>query len=143
MMDSLAYNWNDLTESLIKPTSDDSMRLKNEAIAGTPGRIKANSDSSDEIKGELRGILFLPIEVLMEILGHLTLPDTLALSRSSKSFRRILMTHTAATRNVWRAAIDNVPGLPSCPKELSEPQYAALIFSQHCTVNAFQLAEIN
>ncbi|QRW24958.1 F-box protein [Rhizoctonia solani] len=92
------------------------------------------TDSLNELEGALRGVIGLPIEILIEVLGYLALPDTLALSRSSKFFRRILMNPTAATLNVWRASIENVPGLPSCPKDLSEPQYAALIYSHHCTV---------
>ncbi|KAF8676152.1 A Receptor for Ubiquitination Targets [Rhizoctonia solani] len=92
------------------------------------------TDSLNELEGALRGVIGLPIEILIEVLGYLALPDTLALSRSSKFFRRILMNPSAATLNVWRASIENVPGLPSCPKDLSEPQYAALIYSHHCTV---------
>ncbi|ELU42957.1 F-box-like domain-containing protein [Rhizoctonia solani AG-1 IA] len=90
-------------------------------------------NSLNELEGALRGVIGLPIEILIEVLGYLALPDTLALSRSSKFFRRILMNPSAATLNVWRASIENVPGLPSCPKDLSEPQYAALIYSHHCT----------
>ncbi|KAG9119827.1 hypothetical protein FRC07_004947, partial [Ceratobasidium sp. 392] len=36
--------------------------------------------------------------------------------------------------NVWKAAEGNVEGLPSCPKELCEPQYAALVFAKHCSM---------
>ncbi|KAI0088468.1 hypothetical protein BDY19DRAFT_947765 [Irpex rosettiformis] len=33
---------------------------------------------------------------------------------------------------LWRAARLNVPGLPPCPTDLSEPAYASLVFDRHC-----------
>jgi hypothetical protein len=39
--------------------------------------------------------------------------------------------------HIWRSAERNVPGLPPCPEELCEPQYAALVFSKYCSVSMF------
>jgi len=44
------------------------------------------------------------------------------------------MTHDA--RFAWTYALSNVEGLPSCPSDLSEPQYASLAFDQHCHVGS-------
>lgn len=35
---------------------------------------------------------------------------------------------------VWKQARANVPGLPDCPLDLAEPEYAVLCFEKHCTV---------
>jgi len=35
---------------------------------------------------------------------------------------------------VWRDVRANVDGLPDCPDELTEPQYADLVFGKSCTV---------
>lgn len=39
------------------------------------------------------------------------------------------------SRGAWRLARANV-GLPDCPQELSEPEYANLVFSTECQVGA-------
>ncbi|CEL54056.1 hypothetical protein RSOLAG1IB_06765 [Rhizoctonia solani AG-1 IB] len=88
----------------------------------------------NDTKKILNNILLLPLELLIEIIAHLALPDILTLCRTNKLLRRMLMTRTVATLDLWRMAIQNIPGLPQCPKELTEPQYAALIYSQHCMV---------
>ena len=38
--------------------------------------------------------------------------------------------------SVWRSARANAIGLPACPDDLTEPQYAELVFGQHCHVRA-------
>ncbi|CAE6492021.1 unnamed protein product [Rhizoctonia solani] len=95
-----------------------------------PHKVKAPK----RIKGKLSGVLALPIEVFMEIMLYLALPDVLSLSRANKFFRQMLMTRSAATLEVWQTAVKNVPGLPPCPKDLCEPQYATLIYSKHCSM---------
>ncbi|KAJ3884202.1 hypothetical protein GG344DRAFT_60744, partial [Lentinula edodes] len=41
-----------------------------------------------------------------------------------------------STSDVWRAARENVVGLPPLPSDLNEPQYAHLIFDAYCHVGA-------
>ncbi|PPQ96931.1 hypothetical protein CVT26_005935 [Gymnopilus dilepis] len=45
--------------------------------------------------------------------------DLLNLARTSKQLRKALMTHAAAS--TWKRARRNVPQMPSCPPDLSEP----------------------
>src|SRR6188768_899373 len=35
---------------------------------------------------------------------------------------------------IWRHCRSNIPGLPKCPADLSEPQYAKLMFDLSCNV---------
>jgi hypothetical protein len=41
--------------------------------------------------------------------------------------------HASAT-TIWKAALENVLGLPSCPNDMSHPAYASLIFENTCQV---------
>ncbi|CAE6452045.1 unnamed protein product [Rhizoctonia solani] len=105
---------------------------KKRAMAKIPEPSKVKK--VNRIKGKLSGILLLPIEVFVEIMRHLALPDVLSLSRSNRFFRQMLMTRSATTLNIWRGSVDNVPGLPPCPEGLCEPQYAALIYTKYCSM---------
>ncbi|CAE7113200.1 unnamed protein product [Rhizoctonia solani] len=105
---------------------------KKRVLGTSPKQTKAKA--TNKITGGLSEMLYLPIEVFIEIIRHLALPDVLSLSRSNKFFRQTLMTRSAASLAIWRAAVENVPGLPPCPKDLCEPQYAALIYSKHCSM---------
>lgn len=39
--------------------------------------------------------------------------------------------------SVWRRARNNVIGLPECPDDLTEPQYAELVYGKTCFVSVF------
>lgn len=58
--------------------------------------------------------------------------DLLNLARTSKDFRAVLMNENSAP--FWRAARQQVEGLPDCPTFLSEPAYANLVFFNACHV---------
>ncbi|KAM5540087.1 hypothetical protein V8D89_006227 [Ganoderma adspersum] len=67
---------------------------------------------------------------LHAIASHLPPLTLLHLSRTSKGFRKILM--SKASRWVWRRALCTVPGLPACPVDLNPALYTALIFACCC-----------
>lgn len=50
----------------------------------------------------------------------------------SKEFHAVFMSCEA--RSVWSKALQGIPDLPSCPLDMSEPQYASLIFERRCHV---------
>ncbi|KAG8694865.1 hypothetical protein FRC08_008207 [Ceratobasidium sp. 394] len=83
-------------------------------------------------QGGFKGLMNMPIEIFTEIAYLLAPGDLIALARSNKFFRELLFQRSAI--NMWRRAESNVPGLPPCPRDMCEPQYAALIFSKHCTL---------
>ncbi|QRV92643.1 hypothetical protein RhiJN_20661 [Ceratobasidium sp. AG-Ba] len=82
--------------------------------------------------GKLKGLMNMPIEVFTEISKHLYPIDLILLARANKFFRALLMNRSAI--QTWQCALSNVVGLPPCPKDLCEPQYAALVFSKYCSV---------
>ena len=71
---------------------------------------------------------------MLQIFSNLLPGDLVSLSRSTKSFRQLLMRRSSIT--IWQAARRNVPDLPDCPPELSEPAYANLLFTTNCHVSA-------
>ncbi|KAF8067025.1 hypothetical protein FPV67DRAFT_1225260 [Lyophyllum atratum] len=103
--------------------------------------------------GRLKQFLDLPLDVIFAVstLPHVILlewlsnslsnkiagsfnepRDLLSLSRVTKEFRALFMSRTS--RVVWREALESVRGLPPCPPDLTEPQYASLLFEQYCFV---------
>ncbi|KAJ3556130.1 hypothetical protein NM688_g2194 [Phlebia brevispora] len=81
-------------------------------------------------RGSLQNLPAMPVDILVEILSHLRPLDILHISRTNKAFRKFLMAR--ASEFIWKRARENVPGLPPCPEDLSEPSYANLAFDTHC-----------
>jgi hypothetical protein len=74
----------------------------------------------------------------VQIFGHLNPLDILNLARTTKALRDILMRRSAIS--VWKEARSNVEGLPPCPADMTEAQYANLAFSPHCHVRPTYLS---
>ncbi|KAJ3728364.1 hypothetical protein C8R42DRAFT_638167 [Lentinula raphanica] len=72
----------------------------------------------------------MPLDVILEIFCYLEPRDLLRLARTTKDLRGILMSRSS--ENIWRIARGNVEGLPPCPVDLNEPQYANLLFESYC-----------
>ncbi|KAG9095792.1 hypothetical protein FRC06_009421 [Ceratobasidium sp. 370] len=88
-------------------------------------------------QGGLKGIMNMPVDVFAEITVHLYPVDLVLLARTTKFFRQMLMSRSFV--RIWKSAEANVKGLPPCPKELCEPQYAALVFTKNCSVGLLPL----
>ncbi|KAI0327471.1 hypothetical protein GY45DRAFT_1257028 [Cubamyces sp. BRFM 1775] len=58
--------------------------------------------------------------------------DLLQLSRTSKTVRAAVLAYR--NRPAWQAALASVEGLPLCPEQLQEPDYAALVFEKICSL---------
>ncbi|KAG8761604.1 hypothetical protein FRC11_013642, partial [Ceratobasidium sp. 423] len=119
-------------ETIVSTRDAGPSNRKKRALEEVPESSKVKK--INKIKGKLSGMLSLPIEVFTEIMKCLALPDVLSVSRSNRFFRKMLMTRSATTLNIWRGAVENVPGLPPCPASLCEPQYAALIYTKYCSM---------
>ena len=76
--------------------------------------------------------IFANLRMVHQIAYHITPGDLVALVRCSKFFRNMLLRRSASL--IWQRAAQNMAGLPPCPAGMCEPQYAALMFSKHCTV---------
>ncbi|KAG8793059.1 hypothetical protein FRC12_003992 [Ceratobasidium sp. 428] len=108
-----------------KRARHDSPEPEPEPVAAPPKRVRGK-------QGKLQGLMNMPVDIFAEIAIYLHPIDLIFLARANKFFRQILMSRSFI--NVWRSAEGNVDGLPPCPKELCEPQYAALVFTKHCSI---------
>lgn len=73
-----------------------------------------------------------PTSLLFEITSKLEPLHVLHLSRVSRQFMNVLANPNA--RHVWVAARRNIPDLPDCPTDMTEMQYASLLFERTCYV---------
>ncbi|KAF8133325.1 hypothetical protein EV363DRAFT_1215048 [Boletus edulis] len=74
----------------------------------------------------------LNLDVLFLIAEYLCPMDLLNLARTCKSLRQLLMVKSSAF--VWKAARRQIDRLPDCPADLTEPQYANLVFYPRCHI---------
>ncbi|KAF8173611.1 hypothetical protein BJ912DRAFT_886121, partial [Pholiota molesta] len=81
--------------------------------------------------GKLSGVLALPLDIFFEITSHLHPLDLLRLSRASRHFARMFL--RKHNRHAWLASRRTVEGLPDCPSDISEAQYAHLLFESVCS----------
>ncbi|KAI0768938.1 hypothetical protein BC629DRAFT_806777 [Irpex lacteus] len=82
-------------------------------------------------RAALQQIMSMPMDVIYEICVYLHPKDLLTLARSSKDLRSLFLSRT--TLFLWKAARSNVPDMPPCPEDMSEPAYASLMFDTHCS----------
>jgi hypothetical protein len=75
-----------------------------------------------------------------QVANHLTPAELLSLARANKFFRQIFMSQSSLY--MWQNTFDNVPGMPRCPPNLCEPQYASLLFSKTCSVRGYGLSRL-
>ncbi|KAF4614913.1 hypothetical protein D9613_003340 [Agrocybe pediades] len=83
-------------------------------------------------RGLLNKILEMPLDVLVEIFGRLDPLDLLHLTWTTKDFRALLLTKNSNSHAIWKESFLNIPGIPECPEDLSEPKYAHLAFVNVC-----------
>ncbi|KAE9386163.1 hypothetical protein BT96DRAFT_839664 [Gymnopus androsaceus JB14] len=77
----------------------------------------------------------MPLEIFFEIFMHLEPGDLLQLARTSKDLQNVLM--RKLSKSIWHTACNNVePGLLKIPSDMSEPEYAHLLFfDNYCHVS--------
>ncbi|CAE6450029.1 unnamed protein product, partial [Rhizoctonia solani] len=73
------------------------------------------------------GILKLPVELFVEITKRLLPVDLLAISRTCKAFRGVLM--PSSSERIWQRAIGNQNRFPPAPPWLSVQQYISILYS--------------
>ncbi|KIM46544.1 hypothetical protein M413DRAFT_441635 [Hebeloma cylindrosporum] len=99
--------------------------------------LRIQSRKNTQTYPELCFIFDLPPELVFEIFEHLQPIDLYNLIRTSKGFRSLLLGPQA--RAVWRETFSRHPDIPSCPPDLSLPEWASLLFGpstcDHCGCN--------
>lgn len=77
----------------------------------------------------------LTIPFVIQVLSHLGPADLLAMARSSKDLRSLLL-HDS-TMSLWKSAREAIPDLPPKPDHMSDPSFIALMFDTFCMVMSF------
>ncbi|KIM46543.1 hypothetical protein M413DRAFT_317544 [Hebeloma cylindrosporum] len=99
--------------------------------------LRIQSRKNTQAYPELCFIFDLPPELVFEIFEHLHPIDLYNLIRTSKGFRSLLLGPQAVA--VWRETFSRHPDIPSCPPDLSLPEWASLLFGpstcDHCGCN--------
>ncbi|KAJ3771473.1 hypothetical protein FB446DRAFT_740490 [Lentinula raphanica] len=80
----------------------------------------------------LRNLLELPLEIIYEVLRHLSTKDLLNLSNAVEMFRTFLLQKSSAS--IWTAARANVPDLPPLMEGMDEVAYARMLFDDRCQI---------
>ncbi|KAG2139716.1 hypothetical protein DEU56DRAFT_911980 [Suillus clintonianus] len=95
-------------------------------------RVASAAKGSGRKKKTLDLIVTMPIDILLEIFSLLDPADLLFLSRTTKAFRKVLLSKNA--NSVWKAARVNRGNVPDCMPGMSEVKWANLLFggSQCC-----------
>ncbi|KAG8951208.1 hypothetical protein FRC04_006690 [Tulasnella sp. 424] len=102
-------------------------------LAPAPKAVKGKAKRRSTGKARaavLDGFMDIPLDVFAELCTELTPLDLLQLARSTRRLREILM--SKGSKSIWKRARANIEGLPDCPEDLSEPQYASLMFEVGC-----------
>ncbi|OJT14546.1 hypothetical protein TRAPUB_8879, partial [Trametes pubescens] len=84
--------------------------------------------SRKRAKKTLHELPNMPIDILFEIFSKLTPRDLLSVSRTTRSFRRLLLSRQATT--VWKASRLAMPQTLECPSDVSEPYWANLVYGK-------------
>ncbi|KAF5385297.1 hypothetical protein D9615_000930 [Tricholomella constricta] len=75
---------------------------------------------------DLKIFLGLPLDLILEIFGHLHPIDIYHIVQTSKSLRNIVLARNSAS--LWKTCFSRHPEVPSCPPDISAPQWATLLF---------------
>jgi hypothetical protein len=136
-----------------KPSQVDSERKPNTSLSSSKAnkQLKGDGKPLRGSRGKLMNFFAMPIDIFVEvclthidrmlqvtrnslqIASHLCPIDLLHLARTSKFLRAVLMSRITSN-HIWKASRANIDGLPACPSDLSEPQYARLVFDNSCYV---------
>ncbi|KAG8221238.1 hypothetical protein J3R82DRAFT_1400 [Butyriboletus roseoflavus] len=112
---------------------DYTVELPPEGCAAPPGK-KRRREGREVPKKRLRrekgGLCQLNLDELYIIFAYIYPMDLLNLARTCKSLRDLLMHKSALF--LWKTALRQIEGLPDCPADLDEPEYANLVFYTRC-----------
>ncbi|KAF8549177.1 hypothetical protein OG21DRAFT_1470336 [Imleria badia] len=93
-------------------------------------RREEAAPSKKRRRGKPSELCQLNLDVLFLIAAYIHPIDLLNLARTCKSLRDLLMDRSSEF--VWKTARQQVKGLPACPADLTEPEYANLVFYARC-----------
>ncbi|KAI9570859.1 hypothetical protein HD554DRAFT_277660 [Boletus coccyginus] len=97
---------------------------------GPPQDTAVASSRTKKRRGKPGELCQPNLDVLFLLAAYVHPLDLLSLARTCKSLRELLMDKASAF--VWKTARRQVQGLPDCPADMTEPEYANLVFYSRC-----------
>ncbi|TDL27050.1 hypothetical protein BD410DRAFT_783204 [Rickenella mellea] len=92
--------------------------------------LNSSKGTKGKICGRLAVLPSMPLDILLEIFGHLRPIDLLQLSRANKALNKIMMSNSGVS--LWKAARRNIPAFPETPGDMSDAEWVHLIFETNC-----------
>ncbi|TEB15064.1 hypothetical protein FA13DRAFT_1700942 [Coprinellus micaceus] len=89
-------------------------------------RMRTAKRNTPHISGCLDRFLTLPTELIFEVFKHLHALDLYHMSLTCRTFKQAL--REPVSYPLWRSAFAEIPSFPPCPSDLTEPQWAYLMF---------------
>ncbi|KIK59162.1 hypothetical protein GYMLUDRAFT_245584 [Collybiopsis luxurians FD-317 M1] len=100
-----------------------------QASAGSSSKKKRVPELLQRVRGKFglleRLVKDTPLDIVLEIFCHLDPGDLLCLARTTKDFRRFLM--SKSSEGIWRTDRKGVEGLPYRPDDLNEPHPSFIV----------------
>lgn len=153
-----APQWSDSSEEGDEDANAQVPKAPTSKVKGKQKAVVKSSAARNTKRGKLGLISEMPLDVLYEvdpscphfhresdlayvlcpqIFSFLTPRDLVRMSWTNKEFRRELTSHS--TRNIWKAALESVDGLPPCPAHMNEIEYSTVLFHNACHVGLLTL----
>ncbi|KAI0310593.1 hypothetical protein OF83DRAFT_849260 [Amylostereum chailletii] len=126
--------WVDHDDSSYSESDDDHEEIEDRMAKRGRTTVKAPSKRKQPVKstpqrknkGRLQALPSMPLDILYEIFGHLAPSDLVRLSRVTKAFRQLLVSKQSVF--LWKQAFEDLVGTPPSPPDISELEWANLLF---------------
>ncbi|KAI5824195.1 hypothetical protein K523DRAFT_401596 [Schizophyllum commune Tattone D] len=121
---------------------DERSKSKSTAASDSPPRKRvkkgaASDKAQDDTEAEQDEVVLsspftdLPLELLLEVLGHLDAPSLLELARTTKLLRNLLLSRSSI--KIWKRGYRNTkPAMPPPPSDMSIPRFVAFVEDEIC-----------
>ncbi|KAF9469335.1 hypothetical protein BDZ94DRAFT_374652 [Collybia nuda] len=100
----------------------------------TEMKSKETSVKIRGVRGKLKLMTEMPLDILFETFSHLELADLLSLTKASKALSDILFSPSAIS--IWKSAYLNIeanPRPPDVPSGMNMVQYAKFLYGHNCS----------
>jgi hypothetical protein len=104
--------------------------VEDTVVVASPAKKRRVESLQKRRRGKRVELCQLNLDVLFLLAAYVHPLDLLNLARTCKSLRDLLM--DKASTFVWKTARGQAQGLPDCPADLTEPEYANLVFYARC-----------
>ncbi|KAL1658932.1 hypothetical protein GGF50DRAFT_66305 [Schizophyllum commune] len=123
-------------------TRDEQLKSTSAAASDSPPRKRVKKETAlDQTEADTEAkqdevvltspFTDLPLELLLEVLGHLDAPSLLQLARTTKYLRKLVLSRSSF--KIWKRGYENTkPAMPPPPSGISIPRFVAFVEDEVC-----------